>query len=270
MESVMEKDLFRAFCFSDVGDALDELAQLAESEPWEFENGGVHENEVDSDVPVVFRKPILHGYLRYTYRRLVEEDKVVVSADGQRIAFNTGLVSPLQEELFACGTPNRTPDSPVLWYFCGWCKGGEYDMSAFGAILPAMANYFQDPAALIFDYRKTVHPHLAHIIQGENRERFPEPFKSMHDYQLQNLLKGAIDSAVARVKRSYKTAVPQYYRGRIQLLLPLCLAHPNKADIALVVDDRGAYYRASTCLTLAMAYNNARLLVRPDRDWLLP
>ncbi|HII1671176.1 TPA: DUF3825 domain-containing protein [Salmonella enterica] len=30
------------------------------------------------------------------------------------------------------------------------------------------------------------------------------------------------------------------------------------------------FYRASTCLTLDMSYNNARLLARPDRDWLVP
>jgi hypothetical protein len=37
----------------------------------------------------------------------------------------------------------------------------------------------------------------------------------------------------------------------MQLLLPLCLETP-------------------TCLTLDMAYNNARQLARPDTDWLQP
>ena len=40
--------------------------------------------------------------------------------------------------------------------------------------------------------------------------------------------------------------------------------------MALVVEDSGGFYRASTCLTLDIAYNNARQLARPDKDWLQP
>lgn len=49
----------------------------------------------------------------------------------------------------------------------------------------------------------------------------------MEDYALQIFLKGAIDNAKERVRRNYKTAIPQYYRGKIQLLLPLCLGNPQ-------------------------------------------
>jgi hypothetical protein len=43
------------------------------------------------------------------------------------------------------------------------------------------------------------------------------------------------------------------------------------ADLALVVssvEDRA--YRGHTVLTLEMAYTNARLVARPDSDWLVP
>ena len=50
------------------------------------------------------------------------------------------------------------------------------------------------------------------------------------------------------------------YRGRIQLLPPLCLSRP---DVAVVIDNHDAFYRAATCLTLDMAYNNARQRARP-------
>lgn len=92
----------------------------------------------------------------------------------------------------------------------------------------------------------------------------------MDTHALQLLLTGAIDNAKERVRRNYKAAVPQYYRGRIQLLLPLCLSNPKVADLALVVEAHDGFYRAATCLTLDMAYNNARQLARPDRDWLQP
>ncbi len=113
------------------------------------------------------------------------------------------------------------------------------------------------------DSRKELRANIEHIIT-DNKERFPQPYSAMDNYALQTFLKGAIDNARERVKRNYKTAIPQYYRGRTQLLLPLCISNPNAADLALVVEDHGAFYRASTCITLDMAYNNAR------QDWHAP
>jgi hypothetical protein len=79
-----------------------------------------------------------------------------------------------------------------------------------------------------------------------------------------------------RVEQNYKTAVPQFYwlpndeAGRLQLLLPLALEDIARADLALSVDRVGDVYRAATVLTLDMACNNARLIARPDREWLEP
>ena len=84
------------------------------------------------------------------------------------------------------------------------------------------------------------------------------------------LSKGQLIQLKERAKRNYKTAIPQYYNGNIQLLLPLSLTDPAKADLALAVERFNDFYRAATCLTLDMAYNNARQLARPDRDWLAP
>lgn len=67
---------------------------------------------------------------------------------------------------------------------------------------------------------------------------------------------------------NYKIAVPQYYHETIQLLLPLCLADSNNPDLALVVTKMGSYYQGHTCLTLQMAYNNARILAKPESNWL--
>lgn len=87
---------------------------------------------------------------------------------------------------------------------------------------------------------------------------------------LQGSIESAVNAAKRRVKRNYKTAIPQYNRGRVQLLLPLCITSRDKADLALVVSRENQVYRGETVLTLDMAYNNARLLARPDREWLDP
>ncbi|MFN8616103.1 MAG: DUF3825 domain-containing protein [Dehalococcoidia bacterium] len=236
---------------------LDSLAALAEPEEWDYRH-----------TPTEHVKPILFNYLRYTYQRVAEEEKIGLAADGSAIAFDTGLVTATQEPIYCFCTQNRLPDARQPWHFHAWRRKGEWDMTRFAA-LPPMAHYFDDPSKLVLDPRRDLRVNVEHIVL-ENKERFPAPYNTMPDYQLQTFLNGAIANAKERVRRNYKTAIPQYYRGRLQLLLPLCLSHPDTADLALVVEDHADFYRASTCLTLDMAYNNARQLARPDRDWLQP
>ncbi|BCN93243.1 hypothetical protein THMIRHAM_10280 [Thiomicrorhabdus immobilis] len=249
--------LFDLIYFPVMDDKLDELAALAEPESWDYQN-----------TESTRHKPVLFNYIQYTYSKLVEENKIVLSDDGQAITFNTGLVTPNQEAIFAYATTNRNQGSTSPWFFNDWKRKGEHELTKFSD-LPDMAHYFDDPSTLVFDPRKELRASIEHIV-SDNKERFPEPYKSMDDYAVQTFLKGAIDNARERVRRNYKTAIPHYYRGRIQLMLPLCLGSPVNADLAIVAEDHGSFYRASTCLTLDMAYNNARQLARPDKDWLLP
>jgi hypothetical protein len=240
--------------------AMDEqwesLAQLAEADDWDYHN-----------TPSDHTLPILFNYIRYSYRRLAEENKMALSTDRQFACFNTGLVTQNQEPIFASFEVHRG-ENRQPWYFKGWLRKGQRELNRFQE-LPDMAHYFEDPSCLVFDTRKDLRVNIEHMIEG-NKDRFPEPYCSMDNYAMQTFLKGAIDNAKERVKRSYKTAVPQYYNGQVQLLLPLCLGSPSKADLAMVIEHHETFYRATTCLTLDMAYNNARQISRPDRDWLQP
>ena len=66
-------------------------------------------------------------------------------------------------------------------------------------------------------------------------------------------------------------AIPEWYDGKIQLLLPLFLTDHTKPDLALVAEKiNDKTYSAQACLTLGMAYNNARLITRPSGGWLSP
>lgn len=52
--------------------------------------------------------------------------------------------------------------------------------------------------------------------------------------------------------------------------MPLCLQTPGIPDLALTcskTEDKSKYM-GHTCLTLEMAYNNARLIAKPDTNWL--
>lgn len=90
--------------------------------------------------------------------------------------------------------------------------------------------------------------------------------------QLQERFRTAIDTTRNRVLWNYKTAIPTYYpkTDQITLLLPLSLVDENKVDLALVVSKGDGGYLAETIYPLDWAYKCARLICRPDSDWLTP
>lgn len=250
-------ELFRDFAFMPrFDDNIEELAALAEPEDWDYQGGSPH------------RHPVLRNYLTYTYRRIAEEKKITVTPDEEHACWNTGLITAGQEPIFILFSKNKLPDAMQYWHFWKFCRQGQWELNRFGA-LPDMAHYFEDPSVLVFDSRKELRVNVEHVV-SDNIDRFPPALHQMNAFGLQNLVRGAIESARHRVRRNYKTAIPQYYQGTIQLLLPLSLTDPTRADLALVVERFPDFYRAATCLTLDMAYNNARQLARPDRDWLVP
>lgn len=238
-------------------DNIELLKGMVEAEDWNYKNTQTQQ-----------ANPLLKNYVKYTYKRIAEENKIAVTTDEEHCCWNTGLVTDNQEPVFILFEKNKIPNHKQYWHFHKFCRKGEWDLNRFNSI-PEMAHYFDNPAVLVFDTRKELRVNIDHII-ADNKDRFPPALQTMHAFGLQNLVKGAIDSAIERAKRNYKTAIPQYYQLNVQLLLPLSLLEPRKADLALVVEKFPDFYRGSTCLTLDMAYNNARQLARPDRDWLSP
>ena len=83
----------------------------------------------------------------------------------------------------------------------------------------------------------------------------------------------ALDVALRRTRWNFKTAIPMYFHTKknISLLLPLGVLSDETIDLALVVERTpvGAYL-GHTVLPLDWAYSNARLICRPDSDWLTP
>jgi len=237
---------------------------LAEPEPWEYKH-------TTSREPF----PILRGYIRHTFQRLEEMDGGIgVSGDKKNAAFNTGLVTPNQEEIYAFFCCNPRPGRQP-WRLQAFKKASDWDLiEQFGSSAPPLANYFDDPSVLLYDKRCELYVNIDHVM--EQIERFPAHLQK-NPYVARQLLISAEATTKKRVYRNYKAAVPQFYRdkggaGDVQLLLPICFEDPARADLALVVakTEAGNAYRGSTVLTLDMAYNNARLLARPDNEWLQP
>jgi hypothetical protein len=245
---------------SNIENTLQALKTLAMTENWEY-----------SKTANIHPLPILYNYLIHTFIRIQEEGKI--AEKDIYSCFNTGLVTENQEEIFMLFGRNRTKDS---WKFLEFCKESSNNLTKFNP-LPERATYFNDPSELIYDTRLELRINIDHIVNDpDNFTRFPEDIRQLSIHQLINTFRGAVVHANKRVKRNYLTAIPQYYRGKytpigqLQLLLPLCLKDPSKADLALAVFKQGDTYSGRTCLTLDMAINNARLITKPDDEWLRP
>lgn len=66
-------------------------------------------------------------------------------------------------------------------------------------------------------------------------------------------------------KRNYRIAVPQYYKGKVTYLLPVTI---DNQLMSVAVESINGRYRVNTIFTLEMAYKNARLLMKPEVDWI--
>lgn len=121
--------------------------------------------------------------------------------------------------------------------------------------------------------------HLSLWEKKEYKARLVEAIKQDIDWfdSMNTRFKQAVERAVKRVEWNYKTAIPTYYieEREISILLPLALESKGRVNVALVCKhnykpEKGINnYEGKTILTLEMAYNNARLITRPDSDWLL-
>lgn len=216
---------------------------------------------------------ILKNYLEFTFRKLQQEKKIKFTNNNKFACFNTGLVTDNLEDIFAYFEKYKKPqyNSSPFCFKAFLKKSDNAILKNFSDSLPDIADFFGKPELLIFNPKCELIPDIDHII-GDNIERFPNHLQKADVAELRRQLAGAIDEVKKKVRTNYKIAVPQYYDGKIQLLLPLCLTSnsPNP-DLALVVHKlNDKIYTAKTCLTLKMAYNNARLIVKPQSNWLKP
>ena len=256
--------LFAFAYFPNYDKAVEYLAEnLADPEDWDFSDS------------VKKSYSILKNYLEHIYRKLQFEGKIMYAYNNSYATFNTGLVTKNLEPIYALfesyrNLQNRTNSSQFC--FKAFLKESDTQfLKIFPDNHPDIADFFQKPEELIFNPRCKLIPQIDHIIE-DNLIRFPNHIQILDPCEIRRRLDGAIEEVKKRVKTNYKLAVPQFYNNRIQLLLPLNLTDgsPNP-DLALAIHKiSGDTYTARTCLTLKMAYNNARLIVKPQSVWLKP
>jgi hypothetical protein len=277
------------------------LAELALEEQWEFKA-----EAGDPNRPL----PILYSYVMHTFGRLCREGKIAINNEGTYAGFNTGLVDRRYEPIYALFARNNGPRLYwKLDGFCISAEHatGQNLVRNFNP-LPRPAHYFDDPSELLYDAREgEPEVNWKHIVI-DNMDRFPAEFvedirppdfslrdtRGMSDSERETYfsalretvrandriyrmfisrLRDALKLSIKRVSWNFKTAIPHYYTrvARLNLLLPLCLVTDDRVDLALAVERTPAgSYLGHTILPLDWAYKYARLICRPDSDWLNP
>src|SRR5438477_4720655 len=138
---------------ADWHDRLAALAEMAEPERWSY-----------LQAPSKSPRPILESYIRYTFHRVHDQQKIV---EADRLAcFNTGLLTPGQEEIFGVFTISETydPTEPISlinqkWWLKTWARSGDKILTDF-VELPSLAEYWSDSKELIFDPKLQVQLNL--------------------------------------------------------------------------------------------------------------
>lgn len=261
--------------------------RLLPGEQWYFKNSKKEGWRCKTDYP------ILESYLKYTYEKLYEDNenvnsknkgKIIYSNNKNYALFNTGLLSYYAKDIYIfgeVGNGNNLSNPQIVDRMSELENKYDFEKN-IGTKMPEVVDYFDDTRQIIFDTKKQIdlaHDKLEHIIKdGRAANRFPAEYNEDEPAVLTNKLSAAIDNAVKIAKRNYKYVVPQYRPGnhgqvgKIQFLMPIYLDNvfSKEADFALVLNEEDNYYIPETILVLAWAYNNARLICKPDDAWLKP
>ncbi len=294
---------FRAQNGMHYSSVLELLAQIALPERWFF---GTHPDP-RNPFPILYNYITYTFFKIHKQGRVVESMSRNVRWAAFNTGLVDNLYDPIYM-LFE--ENDRSDQPWKFYDFCVPGKGpsGKKLTSIFDP-LPEPASYFNDNFDMLLDTSKDIHVDYDHvIIDGVRRGRFPHEFLSRHipkGFSWQDIskmhmnqkqlfyteLSAAIDSDVQcmrairnrvedakslaekRTRWNFKTAIPQYYPrlDAMSLLLPLALVNDEEVDIALVVTrNPSGSYQGRTVLPLDWSYQNARLVCRPDSDWLVP
>lgn len=249
---------------------------------------------------------ILQSYLQYVFEKLLEDydkvssknfNKIIISSDNKYALFNTGLLNKFAQDIYLVGSvyfrknkiisfsnPEIAPSKVELIRNYGFSNA---QLTPY----PGVVEFFHSLDDIIYNPEIEIDisaDRLSHIIEdGAKRNRFTEKYKILYEKgdlpSITSTLETAIDNAKKIAKRNYKYVVPQYRSsryeedGKIQFLMPIYLdrQYGERPDFALVLNiealpDGTKLYTPETILELSWAYNNARVICKPEDTWLNP
>lgn len=246
-----------AFCGTKEGykKMISYIADMAEEEKWTF-----NEEEPNS---------LLEKYIRDTFCQCKKQNKVLVSKNGEYSCFNTGLLTPNGNDIIALFEKNnRTGAQP--WMLKGFKDKCNREFMDLFADTPELASYTNNFEELYFNPEYNIVLNTDHILD-DNWDRI-ESTLHLSKAVVKTLLVVVVEEAKMRIKRNLRLVVPQYYRDEIMYLVPIRIpVDDDKYEtMALAVEKTStSQYRANTIFTKEMAYEKARLLMKPESNWLI-
>ena len=266
-DKMIPTDLFEFAYVPDWYGQLDELAEMILPESWRFKKPTFETKNIDT--------PILERYINLIFRKQSIDHNTApdtLSAQGffhienERACFHTGLYTQRYKAVYACFKRNKKQNSTLKWYFNGFCDEVSPNLKYIHPLpnkpyFPAMKN------GVNFIPEWPIRVNVDHILgDEENLERIPSKIRKAKNLPL--LLETAVELARRKSVIEPSIIVPQGYQNRLQYLLPVCLTNMVKPDLAMTLSVMDGYYLGNTCLTLEMAYLNARMIVHPIAKWL--
>ena len=253
-----ESSIFNyAYCGTkeDFLSTMKNLSLLVEDEPWTL-----NENEPYG---------VLRKYILGTFKQCYSQDKILMTDDGNYSCFNTGLLTPNGNDVLCVFQKNWKPDVQpwVLRYFTD--KTDRKYMDIFPCV-PNLASYTSNYEELYFNPNYSLTINSDHILD-DHWDRIHEVVPLPKNI-VKALIEGAIEETKRKIKRNLRLVVPQYYNGKIMYLVPINIPIDDEKNItmALAVElTNHNQYRANTIFTKEMAYEKARLLMKPESNWLI-
>ena len=259
---------------------LEKLKDTTIEEPWEY-----NKNRKDPKDPT-FKYPILKSYLTHELDRLYYEhekckwdNKILYNKDRSKALFNTNLLDKFGHDLNIMGDVQSLGEREII---CNpqMCPSIlDLKTNGFENYEPLPPKFFEDINEIVFhcewaiDYNVEKYEHI--IVQ--RKDRFPVKYKALKPDDLSQKMDNAIKFAKKIAQRNYKFIVPMYYpkERRIQLLMPIYLETSctiSQPDVVLVLTPYAEekVYKPETILGLDEAYQDARLVAKPEESWLNP
>ena len=259
---MIETDLFEFAYVPDWYGQLEQLAEMALPEAWRFRKPQTECKNTDT--------PILERYLHMMFRKLSIDyntgETAYFHVENNCACFHTGLYTRQYQAIYGCFERNKKKDTTLKWYFTGFCDAVSSKLR-YVEPLPKKPYFPMMQNGVNFNPEWPIRVNAEHILSDpENRERLPK--KLLRFKNLPLLLETAVELGRRKTVIEPGLVVPQGYQNQLQFLLPICLTDMEKPNLAMTLAERNGYYLGSTCLTLEMAYLNARMIARPIAPWL--
>lgn len=230
------------------------LASIAEEEPWSF-----------TDEP----NTILTKYINGTFKQCYKQDKFLTTPDKKFTCFNTGLLTPNGNDILCVFEQNQVHNVQP-WFLKFFADKTERKYMDLFASIPPLATYTDNFEKFYFNPNYEIIISSDHILD-DNWDRIHEVVPLSKSI-VKSLMIGVVEEAKRKIQRNLRLVVPQFYNNQIMYLVPIRI--PIEEDkyvtMALAVElTQTNQYRANTIFTKEMAYEKARLLMKPESNWLV-